>query len=286
MPHSTKEATEGTAIFHALFTLEKILELQAGSLKIKKLSLPKKPSFRPTIHIYLYAPIGAGKSTLAQKIAEEYKTEVYSNETLAGLTGGYRRQKQISLGHAWTSRNKPLILDEFDFKQRSEIQRAILQILDPGTYTRSIFYTHRKGYFRYDGGLYFKINRGKGLRLKTRVAGLFLTMKDFSRTDSEFHGALLDRCIPIRFFPTIQEINLLWDRALFFNRNKYNPPEEVVIEREDELYIRNLVNNLLAGQPEYYPRIIGDCLRAFAVTGEHDEALYRLIWLLKLGNFK
>jgi hypothetical protein len=107
-PDLAKGAQNEEIAFGPLDAIKTILELQAGSLKIRRLVLETDSSlkFRPTIHFYLKAPIGCLKSTLAKKIADRYKVKVYSNETLAGLVGGVfgRRARP---GHAWTCKNKP-----------------------------------------------------------------------------------------------------------------------------------------------------------------------------------
>lgn len=274
--------------------LEDLLALQAGSVKIEKLTVleeRKAVNLRPTIHIFYYAPYGTGKSTLAQMLAEEYKTEVYTNTTLAGLVGSYRprrgRKPDVIPGCAWTDKvPKLLILDEFSLSKRDEVQNAILRVLDPGKYARKLNYPYSQGYFRYDEkikGLYFKITKRKGIELSTRVASLFLTMVD-PRSSKEknktFYQALINRCIPFCFDePTFKDLDIL-KGAFKFERNRYNPPKEVVISREDVLYIENFVKQYLRPYSvgvKRYLRTLPDCERVFAVTGKHHKSLYQMI---------
>ena len=244
-----------------IYLLEDLLALQAGSVKIEKLTVleeRKAVNLRPTIHIFYYAPYGTGKSTIGEMLAEEYKTEVHSKITLAGLTGTYMRG-QVIPACAWEDRvPKLLILDEFSLSKRDEVQDAIRRILDPGNYSRTFPYPRKQGHFRYDDkikGLYFKMNRSKGIRLKTRVACLYITMDDprSSRGETKkFYRALIDRCIPFCFEPyTFKDAKIL-KGAFKFEYDKYNPPKEVVIPRKDVLYIENFVEEYLINEVMRY----------------------------------
>lgn len=268
--------------------LRKLINIAANSVGIKTLVV-KEPlrdfRLRPQLHLLISSPFGGFKSTLLSEILSAYPGKIFTHLTFPALIGSIDRStKQIIPAAAWECRNKLMLLDEYTSTRAGLVSEALLQLLENQYYSRKIA-TYSADLIEEDEDLYFKVKSGN-IEVKTRFSAIFATMKNIEKARECTFRALLSRTIPIRYEMSLDEINQVLDGKLIFKPEKYNVSSETIIEAEDYLYIRNVINQEIKKQKlnkveRILARVIGDCCRVFAVLGRHEDSLYKDILTLK-----
>ena len=267
-----------------------LLNIAAHSVKIKRLVVEEPNSkhwLRPTLHIFLSAPFGHGKSTLLRQLTEAYEAVLLTHVTVPGLIGSIdRSSKMIIPAAAWEARNKLLILDEYTSTRPSQVGVILLQLLEDQSYSRKIA-LYSADHEEIDGDLCFRVKNGN-IELKTRFSCIIATMKNPRKAREYSFKALLSRTVPLRYNLSKKELDEILDGKPLFRLMQFQTSDETNIELEDYEHIREVISETYEGLKEkrakldeIYLRAVGDCCRIFAVLGYHDDKLYRKIFELK-----
>lgn len=231
---------------------------------------------RPQLHVILLAEIGAVKSTMLAEVGKRYKIMPYTNITKAALVGTIdRKTLQIIPAGAWDVKNKPFLIDEFKITDKGDTLDALLQL------TENQYYKRKIGTFSSDlhlksGDLFFKVNKGT-IEVKTRFNCIIASMKWLEYSRMQDIQALLSRCVPYRFEPSMELLKKVAEGEKLYEYEKFVPKtNNDTIITSDYLQIKDFVDNKNVDK-QIYLRAIGDCVRAFATLNEHDEKIYNLI---------
>lgn|SRR3990167_3002862 len=262
------------------------VNMSVASARIRRLTLHEKHgthNLRPQINLLLASAIGSCKSTILSQITRENKLpEPFPDISFPGLVGSIDHNRgDVVPAAAWEFRNKILCIDEFNYKKDRTVTKALLQIMEGQTYTRKLA-RHSVPMEMKDKDLFFRVKDGT-IELKTRLATIIGTMyvQNFIKhPQGEDMHALLSRTIPVYFTLQQDELYQIADGKILYRYKKFNPPQEIDIKRKDYNKIVDYVKSQGMSH-ELFLRTIGDCCRARAVLGRHDEEIYRLIAVCK-----
>lgn len=269
--------------------ISKIISIIAASSQIKELLVEEEErtvSSRAQIHGYIYAKYDSFKSTIVDEIKKAFpeKTVVpdkYSLPSLIGTIDQYSHAPIIPL--AWRANQKLLIFDEFDRQNKGLIGEAFKQLLEHQEYRRVLGYPTAKPVNKPKQGLVIKENM---IWFRSQFSLLILSMDSpafFARDN--LGKALLSRMLIMQYELTNEQIyDVLKGKPIF---TKYNFPvqEKITVKRQDYEKILEQFQILNEGDhPE--PRTLGDMVRTFAVTQEHDSKLYEIIHSLHKHEIK
>jgi len=281
------------SVIASLKDVNLLLNVAAHSVKIKELSIEEpggKCYLRPTLHIFLSAPFGHGKSTLLKQLMSNYPSVLLTHVTVPGLIGSIdRSSKMIISAAAWEARNKLLILDEYTSTRPSQVGDILLQLLEDQRYSRKIA-SYSADHEEVDGDLYFRVKNGL-IDLKTRFSCVIATMKNPKKAREYSYKALLSRTIPLRYILRKEDLDSVLDGKQLFEKINFQVSDEVMIKLDDFMHIREIMDEAyedmrrkgITKLNEVYLRTIGDCCRVFAVLGHHDDKLYKKIFELKVS---
>ncbi len=258
-----------------------LVSLSMATAKIKKLTLhePKRDiCIRPQLHVILQSRFGSCKSTILSEIAKSYEPalNIYTNLTMPSLTGTIDSQtKQIIPPVSWDARNSTLLLDEFKYKEKSDLIDALLMILENQAYGR------RFGLFsmssnKKDGDLYFRVKRGE-IMMKTRFNMILATMRALNRTRDIPLQALVSRGVLYHFTLTRKELNKIARGEKILSITLHDVKEEIEINKHVYMKIVRFVDKSGVSD-SHYLRCINDCCRSYAVL--NDFKMMKLITTL------
>jgi hypothetical protein len=279
-------------IIEASEIVSKLVSLSLASAQIRSLKVVQQHqilTMRPQLHFMILAHSGVGKSSLLDQIEKIEGSEVYTEITGPGLIGSVDRKmgNAVVSGAAWDNRGRLLILDEFriGYKDNDAIH-PLLQLMERGFYKKKIGLMSQTVDFKEPEGspdpdYFFAVKDGE-LRLKTRFGAIMASMRDLENDMRSEIMALISRCIPFRWSATTEELSDIANGVQLFIPEKFKIKiVDVVISKKDYSKIKKYVDDIHLDQ-KIYLRTIGDCCRAFAVIGKHDDAVYDLICRLKI----
>lgn len=262
------------------------INLVIASVKIKKLTIiepQQKKDIRPQIHLIIMADSGSAKSTILHQIAEITGCNPpIMNMTAAGLIGTVDSStKQVLPAHAWECRDSIMLIDEFKTsrKENDPIDPQ-LALFEHGFYSKKFGLLCHTPALKSNGNL-FQVSDGR-LTIKSRFAAIMATMRMLEHSIKPEVQALVSRCIPYRINPAqmMTIVEKIAEGHQLFTYHQYEVKKEVFIKLEDYKKIVYIVKDMHVDH-KVFLRAIGDCCRTFAVLGQHDESLYRLICRLK-----
>jgi len=273
-----------------IITKEKISEfinLALATSKIKKIIVEQKNGdwdLRTNINLFIYGKIGSTKSTLLNEISKNtHSKKPFTDLTFPALIGSIDKlTRQLLIGACWECRNSLLLLDEFDYGTRKkDTIRVLLQLIEGGEYNKKLA-SFSAPTREIDGDLFYSFENGT-FNIKTRFSLITTTMKYPYSTHNIELQALMSRSICIPFYPNKLDLNKIAQGfPIFKYKNIPLKSDETIIKRKDYNIIFNFVNKKSDGTN--YLRIIGDCVRVFAVLKKHRYDLYNLI--INLGQRK
>jgi hypothetical protein len=257
-----------------------ILNIACSSAAIQRLWVDRPESglqrMRAQLHLFLSAPMASLKSAVLTQAQSAFGGIYQLGLTYPALVGTIDKNSgELTGSLAWAAKDSVLYVDEFVSSQRIDVLiKAFLPLLSDQIYTRSIGLKSVDKSSRSNGN-YYLVHKGR-IELKVRFAAVFASMyslKMFAKYVS--HAALLDRCIPIQYEVTNEERDAVARGKPVFDAKPYRCPKEVTVGRKDfeRVYDFWKKNSRLV----HDVRALDDCLRAFAVTQKHDEAVYRFI---------
>ncbi len=264
-----------------LLQIVQILNVACSTAPIRKLWVDRTESgalpLRPQMHLYLSAEMSSFKSSLLKEAQSVYKGVYQYGLTYASLVGSIDKLSgELTESVAWNARDSILFVDEFHSQgeRKGDLIKSFLPLLSDQQYSRSIgLKSVTKS--RSSNGNSYKIHNGR-IELKVRFAAIFASMyslKMFAKYVS--HAALLDRCIAIQYEVTNEDRDAVARGKRIFDFTPYSCPKEVTVERKD---FERVYDFWKKGSREIHDnRALDDCLRAYAVTQEHSEDLYRFI---------
>jgi hypothetical protein len=254
-----------------------------NTIQIKKLTIQEnenKKSIRPNFHVFFRMPIGSGKSTIINEVAEICKSTVISGITRAGLIGTIdKTTQQYIAGYSWECRNNLGLFDEMNFGRKQEGEAEFLQLLESGMYSKR-FGLYSGQTEEEDGDLYFRVSKGK-IDLKTRFSAVICSMKKLELMRGQYFRALISRCNPYNYCPNINVLSKIADGHKIYVPKKIDVPEKVIIPNKIYNQIHSYVHKILDEEyfkhhrdekgNELYLRSIGDVCRSYAVWNNLDR---------------
>jgi len=267
--------------------LAKFVNYALASSKIKNIKIKQEVgeyNLRPNINLFIYGSIGSSKSTLLNQIAEKTKSKApYTELSFPALIGSVDKMtRQLVIGASWECRNSLLLLDEFNFAKRNKDDiRALLQLIEGGKYNRKLA-SFSAPQEEIDEDLYYKFENGE-FNIKTRFSLILATMKYPYTSQNQELQALISRSITLPFYPSKEVLKKIAQGYSIFNYKDKSPKKEnIIINKKDYDYILNYVDKKV--EENNFLRIVGDCVRIFAIEEEHKTDIYDLI--IKFGNKK
>lgn len=195
-------------------------------------------------------------------------------------------------GLVWQCRNKPLLLDEFKTGERGDSAAVdvLLGVMEHGYYKRKIgvHSPSRIETDQVDSSLSYRVDRGE-IEVRTRLAAIIATMRNWDMARSGKYAALTQRCIPIRYKLDDDTIDAVLDGVSVYRHYDYAPDTNVIISNRDFLHIRGIAEEIRRNPSKnmdfrsVYARAVGDLCRIYAVTSEFDPDLFKLVCYLKAG---
>lgn len=271
-------------------TISEFINIALASAKIKKLIVEEEKDIfemRQNIHLFIYGEKSSTKSTLLNQITNRTKIqESFTHLTFPALVGSVDNQtKQLMVGACWECRNSLLCLDEFDFGQRNkDVIRAILQLTENKRYRRKISAFSIPVTLE-EEGLYFKFENGE-FNIKTRFSLILATMQFPYNSQNQDIQALISRCITIPLHLTKEELGEIARGNPLFRYEDLTPKElEITVKKNDYKKILEYVERNTDGKGTNFLRIVGDCVRIFAVLKKHRFDLYEIITILGSKKF-
>lgn len=269
--------------------LSDFVNLALASSKIKNIKIEQKNQIyhlRPNINLFIYGSIGSSKSTLLNEIALKTGCKYpYTDLSFPALIGSIDKMtRQLIIGASWECKNSLLLLDEFDFSRRNKDDiRALLQLIEGGRYNRKLA-SFSAPQEEIDDDLFYKFENGE-FNIKTRFSLILATMKYPYTSQSKELQALVSRSICIPFYPTKEELKKIAEGYPIFNyKNKESNNKEITINNEDYNKILDYIDDKT--DETNFLRILGDCLRIFALEQKHNFKLYDLVVYFGTKSFQ
>ena len=126
-----------------------------------------------------------------------------------------------------------------------------------------------------DKDLHFQVKNNQ-IECKTRFSLILNTMQDLRNKSSVYLNALKSRCLVIGHTPSVDDLKKFARDGTFYRFKKITVRPKVSISDKDYEHILQVVEEGLKNA-ENYLRTVGDCCRAFAVLGKHDDEMYNII---------
>lgn len=266
--------------------ISEFINIALVSSKLKRIIVHQKfgifEKYHPNINLIIHGKIGSTKSILLGQISEKSNCpEAETEVTLPALVGTIDKStKQILTGFCWECKNSLMLLDEFDFgKRKKDDIRALLQLSEGGKYRRRLG-AFSNPLFEQEDDLYYKFKNGS-FNIKTRYSLILATMKyPYTSQNQEFQ-ALVSRSIAIPLYPNKKFLKKISDGdAIFQYKDLKLKSDEIEISQEDYEKVRDYVFN--STDDFNLLRIVGNCIKIFAVLGKHREDLYDFV--IKWGS--
>jgi len=272
--------------------LSLLLSIVGASSRVRSLVVAqphKLQPMRPQLHTIVRSSPGQFKSTILDEIGRKFGISVSSNVTFPAMIGTVDQGKLVH-GLVWTSRKKPMLLDEFRTGERGDSLAvdALLGTMESGHYKRKIG-LQTPYYFEQDSedpSLFYKVENGE-FEVQTRFSAIIATMKNWDKARGGKYAALTQRCIPIPYRLDDDTIDAVLDGKVSpYTNFEFNPPEHGKVCQKDYKRIRELAAGVRDSTSRFraaYTRAIGDLCRVRAVIGRVDPELFLLICYLKAG---
>jgi len=267
--------------------ISELINIAIATSKIKKIIVEEISGnwdLRTNINIFIYGSIGSTKSVLLNEISKKINClQPFTDLTYPALIGSIDKlTRQLLIGACWECRNSIMLLDEYNLTKRTKDDiRALLQLIEGGKYNKKLA-SFSAPTTKKDNDLYYSFENGT-FNIKTRFSLILATMKyPYTSQNSEVK-AFVSRSIVIPFYPNKQElINVAKGYPIFTYKNLTPKKLEILVKKKDYKIILNYISN--RSTELNFLRILGDCVRIFAVLDKHRFDLYDLI--IKLGNKK
>lgn len=274
-----KQSTEQHVTEH-INNLSELLSITISSLDTKSILIHEDNEdhyIRPNINAYIRADTGQAKSTVLRGVADFMKEKAVPlvSASAAGLVGGVATKTFVP-GDAWNCRNGLLVLDEFGFLKKSDWQ-VFLALTEDQQYSKKTS-QWAENVNLVDGDLYLKLNQGH-LDMKTKFSTVIATMRRFESCYGQNFHALITRFIPYEYNFSIDELTLIL-QGIKLNLRKI--PHETVVEIDNDLYkeiidfVKTEAIKTDAGKSSYM-RIVTDIVRTYAVLGDYDPIMDKII---------
>lgn len=257
-----------------------LLNISCSSQKMRSLQVELPQSkvrvLRPQLHLFISAPKASFKSAMLTEAQKVHGGIYQIGVTYPALVGSVDKLTgELTDSLAWNARDSVLYLDEFvTGERRDQLIKALLPLLSEQYYARSLGLKSVEKRSTSKGN-YYRVHRGR-IELRVRFVAVIATMysvKMFAKYVS--HEALLDRCVPVQYEVTNGERDEVALGGSVYDQRPYDCPREVTVSRKDFERVYGLWKTY--SDRVHDPRALDDCLRAFAVTQEHKEPLYRFI---------
>ena len=242
---------------------------------------------RPQLHLLLQSAPGLLKSTILEEVGAKHAVTPYSYVTYAAMIGTIDPiSGDLIPGLVWQTRKKPLLLDEFRTGERGDTGSidVLLGVLESGRYKRKVGQRTRP-FNEEEGDLFYRVKDGE-IEVKTRFPCIIATMKNLDKSQSVKYEALTQRCIPIRFAFTPNELDEIMQGKRFYEYRKYDAGDKVTISRHDYNHILEIAKKFRFSSPNFqqiFARAVGDLCRITAVLDFIDLPLCQLVCYLKSG---
>ena len=235
-------------------------------------------TLRGNMHLFLRADTGSFKSTILKELADYFKVNTMELITNAGLVGTIDKNMNVIPGEAWRIRNRLLLLDEFNVEGDSSCIAPLLSLLEDQHYKKAIgrMANEQK---EIDGDLYFSVKKGE-MMIRTRFSCVVCSMRKIEKTKSVNIEALLSRCVVVPYVLSGPEIKHVMNGHKLLNIKKcpFKKQFDFTVKAKDYKRIMETVDSYPGLDVlKQYARTVGDCCRAFAVLGKHDDLTYYLI---------
>ena len=270
-------------------TLNELINLSIASAKIQKLSIEmhngRIREIRPQIHLMISGDKGTLKSTILSEIANVLGTHINHEVTDAGLIGSISKNGDVIVGSAWGCRNKALILDEFEFTDKTGREKSIVNILlnlseGRQEMNKKLGRNIIKKVTKRDDDLYCVTTVDGWIKMKTRFSLIIGTMRSLQFRNLKL-DALKSRCLAIEWKPNFDLLLDVSKGNYIFQYYDYSLPEpEKKVPQKDYILIHEHLTAHIV-QTGVFLRALEDCCRVFAITKKHDYRLYNLILSLK-----
>jgi len=267
--------------------LSELINISLASSKIKEIIIKEENSDfdgRTNINIFLYGSIGSSKSTLLKEISKKANCKsAYTDLTYPALIGTIDKlTRQLLIGACWECKNSLMLLDEFNIgKRKKDDIRALLQFIEGGEYNKKLA-SFSSPTNETDDDLFYNFENGT-FNIKTRFSLILATMKYPYKSQSPETKAFVSRSIAIPLYPTKKELLKIAQGYPLFEYRDLTPKNlKIVVNKNNYAKILKYIYDKI--DTENFLRIIGDCVRVFAVLGKHRYDLYDLI--IKFGNKK
>lgn len=278
----------------SLDELNLLLNLVVASARLRTIRMEQTEDasrvfeMRPQLHTIMSGDLGTAKSTAIKQLAKMMGCEPYMSITTPGLVGSIDSDtKEINPGAAWDARHGVLAVDEFNFKDRGgrppEVLDALLALTENEQYYQKKVGLRNKSHLERDttnSNLYFKVEAGT-IEVRTNFVMMIGTMDRLDFYNQKLK-AFISRCLPIRWHPSDDVFTtLLAGQPIYEYRDLLRAPSlDVRVPYTD---YRTIIDYVYASNVprEGRLRVIGDCVRAFAILQEHNQAVYDMIIRLK-----
>jgi len=267
--------------------ISEFVNIALSTSKIKKIVVQEKNgdwNLRTNINLFIFGEIGSTKSTLLNQISKKTNCKKpFTDLTYPALIGSIDKlTRQLLIGACWECKNSLLLLDEFDFGKRNKDDiRTLLQLIEGGEYNKKLA-AFSSPTEEIDEDLFYSFKNGE-FNVKTRFSLIIVTMKYPYNSQNQELKALVSRCITLPFYPKKEILKAIAHGEPLFSFKDLTPKEkEIIVFKKDYKKIVDYVDNKNDGTN--YLRIIGDCVRVFAVLKKHNLKMYDLI--IKLGSKK
>jgi hypothetical protein len=267
-------------LFREPSIFEKTVNVAISSAKIESIQVEEPAQIydlRPQLHIFVSAPYGSFKSTLLESIEKAIPNSKYRLQmTSAALRGTFDKNTGEPIGFlAWDVRNSVLLMDEIGNDARGQLLRALLALTENQRYDFSLGMKTPKELETKDEDLFLKIDNGN-VSIRTRFTAIFATMYSFEYIARSLKmAALLDRTVAIRYDLEQDERYRVEEGNPIYVPRLYEVPKKIFVSIDNWQLIIDYARKKYPDLPQ--TRAINNCIRVFAVTGEHNLDLYDYI---------
>lgn len=261
--------------------LNKFVNLGCSSAKVEKITVNRfngEPrEIRPQINLFLSARYGEFKSSIMRSAQKCYGGVYRWDMSYAGLVGSVDKNTgELVDSLAWEARGKTLFVDEFHKDRYGYLWNAFRALLEGDEYARSISMKKISQPPNKWKDCYYKIQKGS-ICIKSRFATIMASMYPLKIwTEDVSTTAVLDRCIPVRYHVTPEQMYQIMEGKQIFRYEPYSPEPEIIISASAHNEILHFWKANTPKEQKLDPRAFDNLLRTFAVIGNHDYDLYRL----------
>lgn len=264
-----------------------LVNICVATSQIKGLKIPFMDRLlRGNLHLLIFGNRGLGKSSVLWEITKALDIVPEQSLTKANLYGTVDKQSGLLNPPAiWEHRNSILAIDEYEYNNKSpadrEVLRAFISLLENPHFKKRIGYRCNESEEK-DKDLYLKVER-TGIEIKTRFSLMMTTMHNPLIMKSQSFRALIDRCLVLPYTINLFDMNYSIKGETRFEYEHLNVRKGIIeISKKDYIYVVDYCRDKLTDdEVGIYLRMVGDCLRAFAVLKEHNTVVYDYIIAFK-----